>query len=96
MRTAERGGWDVSFLEPDRAGIQEFPDTDQVMRTAVPMVEDEEYGYSVNDSISGNGTAEYLVKWKIGLYGSTGLGNPLSTSIPTEHTRSQSNTGERT
>ena len=46
------------------AGIQESPDPDQVLHTAEPMVKDEEYRYSVNDSISGNGMVKYLVKWE--------------------------------
>ena len=55
----------VSLVEAFRAGIQECPDPDQVLREAEAVEEEEDYEVeSVRDSISEEGRVKYLVKWK--------------------------------
>lgn len=54
----------VSLIEPYRAGNQELPDPDQVLREAAP-IESEDYQVDkVMDSIETEGRVKYLVKWE--------------------------------
>ncbi|KAK7928500.1 hypothetical protein PG985_005498 [Apiospora marii] len=55
----------VSLIEPYRAGNQELPHPDQVLRDVGPIeAEDHDLIESIKDSLETQGRVKYLVKWK--------------------------------
>lgn len=54
----------VSLIEPYRAGNQELPDPDQVLREAEPIEAEDYQMDAVMDSIETQGNVKYLVKWE--------------------------------